>query len=89
MSGFKVIDYIAKKKAGMSILCNTIAKEFKIEAKHNAKRIDKTSNAWKGASHPVKKVNHPGTKGFKTIESTLESNKAMVKSAIIKYWSDD
>lgn len=136
MSGFKAIDYILRKKAGMSILCNTIAKGLETKAKHSAKWTDRTSNArqglnsgcenrgtnysiylahgvdygeiledgskphvitpkngkalyWKGAVHPVKKVNHPGTKGFKTIENTLEGNKGMVKTAIIKYWSDD
>lgn len=43
---------------------------------------------WKGAAHPVKKVNHPGTKGFKTIENTLEGSREMVKTAVINYWSD-
>ncbi|EPS50143.1 hypothetical protein CFSAN002368_14763 [Clostridium botulinum A1 str. CFSAN002368] len=43
---------------------------------------------WKGAAHPVKKVNHPGTKGFKTIENTLEGSREMIKTAVIKYWSD-
>ncbi|ENK0558006.1 hypothetical protein AB2T19_002815 [Clostridium botulinum] len=44
---------------------------------------------WKGAAHPVKKVNHPGTKGFKTIENTLEGNREVIKSAVLRYWSDD
>lgn len=44
---------------------------------------------WKGAAHPVKKVNHPGTKGFKTIENTLEGSEEVIKSAVLKYWSDD
>lgn len=44
---------------------------------------------WKGAAHPVKKVNHPGTKGFKTIENTLEGSREVIKSAVLKYWSDD
>lgn len=133
---FEVINYINRKKAGMGILCNVIAKGLESKAKHDAKWTDRTSNArqglnggsedsgdtysiyiahgvdygeiledgskphvitpkngkalyWKGVAHPVKKVNHPGTKGFKTIENTLEGNKGMVKSAVIKYWSDD
>lgn len=44
---------------------------------------------WKGAAHPVKKVNHPGTKGFKTIENTLEGSREMIKTVVVKYWSDD
>lgn len=43
---------------------------------------------WKGAAHPVKRVNHPGTKGFRTFSKVLERNRAMVKAAVIKYWSD-
>lgn len=44
---------------------------------------------WKGAAHPVKEVHHPGTKGFKTIETTLEGNKERIKNTVIDYWSDD
>lgn len=44
---------------------------------------------WKGAAHPIKKVNHPGTKGFKTIENTLEGSREIIKTAVINYWSDD
>lgn len=44
---------------------------------------------WKGVAHPVREVHHPGTKGFKTIETTLEGNKERIKNIIIDYWSDD
>ena len=133
---FKAIDYINKKKAGMGILCNVIAKNLESKAKDEAKWTDRTSNArqglngssegggnnysiylshgveygeiledgskphvikpkngkalyWKGAAHPVKEVHHPGTKGFKTIETTLENNKERIKNTVIDYWSDD
>ncbi|KEH90616.1 hypothetical protein [Clostridium botulinum] len=132
---FKAIEFINRKKAGMSILCNVLARDLEGKAKDNANWKDRTSNArqglkggcegggnnysiylahgvdygeileegskphvitpkngkalyWKGAAHPVKKVNHPGTKGFKTIENTLESSKTMVKAALLEYWSD-
>lgn len=132
---FEVFNFIEKKKAGMSIVCNVIAKGLESKAKGSAKWTDRTSNArqglnssseghgnnysiflghgvsygailedgskphiitpkngkylyWKGAAHPVKVVHHPGTEGFKTIENTLEGNKDMVMSAIVKYWSD-
>ncbi|MCW6075474.1 hypothetical protein LAV44_09055 [Clostridium sporogenes] len=133
---FEAIVYIAKKKAGMSALCNRMAKGLENQAKHNAQWTDRTSHArqglkggcegggnnysiylahgveygeileegskphvitpkngkalyWKGAAHPVKKVNHPGTKGFKTIENTLEGSREIIKTAVINYWSDD
>ena len=41
---------------------------------------------WKGASHPVKRVNHPGTKGFHTLENTLQENKGTVINAVKDYW---
>lgn len=45
---------------------------------------------WKGANHIVKtkKVNHPGTKGFHTIEDTFNSNRNEIFQMIEKYWSD-
>lgn len=133
--GFEVINFIDRKKAGMSLLCNLIAKDFEAQAKSTAKWTDRTSNArqglnggcesgdgeytiyiahgvdygeiledgskphditakngkylyWKGAKHPVKKVNHPGIKGFKTIENVLEYNKAKTLERISGYWSD-
>ncbi|KGO14281.1 hypothetical protein NZ45_07935 [Clostridium botulinum] len=133
--GFKAIEYIAKKNAGMSACCYLIAKELEKQAKDKAYWKKHTNHAvqgikggtdggngnyniylahgvdygeileegskphvitpkngkylyWKGAAHPVKRVNHPGTKGFKTFEKVLEGNRAMVKAAVIKYWSD-
>lgn len=133
--GFDVIDYIAKKKAGMTIVCQLIAKDYESQAKRNAKFKDRTGNArqgikgeyegglnqhniylahsvsygeiledgskphvitpkngkflyWKGAAHPVKKVNHSGTKGFKTLKSVLNDNKAKTIERIVRYWSD-
>lgn len=133
--GFQVFDFIDKKKAGMIVLCNLIAKDFENQAKTNAKWTDRSSHAkqgissgvigingnynihlshgvsygaileegskphiittknsnglyWKDAAHPVKKVNHPGTKGFKTFETVLENNKARTVERIVEYWSD-
>lgn len=133
--GFEVIDFIDRKKAGMSLLCELIAKNFEKQAKDNAKWTDRTSHArqglnggcegggseytiyvahgvdygqileegskpheitpkngrylyWKGATHPVKKVNHPGTKGFKTIETVLEENRVKTLERIAEYWGD-
>lgn len=49
---------------------------------------DKKALYWKGATHPVKKVNHPGTKGFHTIEDTLNEGKEKTIERITEYWSD-
>ena len=133
--GFKVNDWVDRKKAGMSLVCNLIAKDFEQQAKSYASWKDRTSNArtginggaegsngdytiyvahsvsygeileegskpheitaknggylyWKGASHPVKKVFHPGTKGTHTIQSVLEDNKEKTIERIKEYWSD-
>lgn len=133
--GFEVFNFIDKKKAGMMLLCNLIAKDFENQAKNSAKWTDRTSHArqglhgdsegggnnysiylshgvdygaileegskpheitakngkalyWKGATHPVKAVHHPGTKGFKTIETVLEDNKSKTLQRIGDYWSD-
>lgn len=56
---------------------------------HVIKPKNKKYLYWKGAAHPVKEVNHPGTKGFKTIENTLKENKKMIVNTVIEYWSDD
>jgi hypothetical protein len=56
---------------------------------HVIKPKNKKALYWKGAAHPVKEVHHPGTKGFKTIETTLERNKERIKNTVIDYWSDD
>ena len=121
------------KMAGMSSLCNTIAKDLEGKAKTSAKWTDRTSHArqtltgdstgsgsnyninlnygvdygeileegspahvitpknskalyWKGADHPVKRVNHPGTQGFHTLENTLQENKGTVVNAVKDYW---
>ncbi|MZK53674.1 hypothetical protein [Clostridium beijerinckii] len=132
---FEVIDFINRKKAGMSLLCNLIAKDFEQQAQSNAKWTDRTANArqglnggsegsngdytiyvahgvdygeileegskpheirpknakglyWKGAAHPMKVVHHPGTKGFHTIEDTLNENKDKTIERIREYWED-
>lgn len=55
---------------------------------HVIRPKDKKALYWKGATHPVKQVNHPGTEGFNTIENTLLNNKERIKNTFIDYWSD-
>ena len=43
---------------------------------------------WKGAEHPVRSVNHPGTKGFKTLHNTVTSNLPQIGQTILEYWEE-
>lgn len=43
---------------------------------------------WSGAAHPVKKVNHPGTKGGKDFEKAKDYIANEVTEAINEWWSD-
>lgn len=43
---------------------------------------------WKGAAHPVKKVNHPGTTGGKDFEKAKDIIADHVVDAIEDWWSD-
>ena len=132
---FNIIEFIDRKKAGMSLLCNIISKNLEGKAKENAKWTDRTAHArqgiagessgingqhnislsygvdygeileegqkphditpkngkalyWKGAAHPVKRVHHPGTEGFHTLENTLKDSKEEVISLVKEYWED-
>jgi hypothetical protein len=55
---------------------------------HIIRAKNKKALYWRGAKHPVKQVNHPGTKGKPIIEPTINSNKEKIKQAVIDYWSD-
>ncbi|MCT4593178.1 MAG: hypothetical protein N4A57_02740 [Anaeromicrobium sp.] len=45
---FEVLNHIARKKAGMHVLCNLISRDLEGQAKHNANWKDRTSNARQG-----------------------------------------
>lgn len=55
---------------------------------HVIRPKNKKALYWKGAAHPVKQVNHPGTKGFNTIENAMLNNKKRITNTLIDYWSD-
>ncbi|HBG7268933.1 TPA: hypothetical protein KRD69_003792, partial [Clostridioides difficile] len=42
---------------------------------------------WNGASHPVMKVQHPGTKGTHSLESTISRNMPKIGKLIEGHWS--
>lgn len=41
---------------------------------------------WPGAKHPVKKVNHPGTKPYPAIKPTVENNILTIRETVRNYW---
>lgn len=43
---------------------------------------------WNGASHPVKSVQHPGTKAMPIIKPTIDKNIGKIGNIIFRYWSD-
>ncbi|MGL5714184.1 MAG: hypothetical protein ACRCX2_14285 [Paraclostridium sp.] len=55
---------------------------------HVIRPKNKKALYWRGANHPVKVVNHPGTKGKPIIGPTLENNIGNIKNTVIDYWSD-
>lgn len=41
---------------------------------------------WRGAAHPVKQVNHPGTTGKPIIKPTVDKNFDRIKNSVETYW---
>jgi len=56
---------------------------------HIIKPKRKKALYWKGAKHPVKSVNHPGTKAYPILEETLRENKDELIKAIEKHWANE
>jgi hypothetical protein len=55
---------------------------------HIIKPKNKKALYWRGAAHPVKQVNHPGTKGNPIIGPTIENNIDRIRTTVIEYWGD-
>lgn len=56
---------------------------------HIIRPKNKKALYWKGAKHPVKAVNHPGTKAYPILEDTLRKNKRELERAINKHWANE
>lgn len=56
---------------------------------HVIRPKNKKALFWSGAAHPVKKVNHPGTKAYPIIEDTLRKNKDRLAGDIMDWWSNE
>lgn len=56
---------------------------------HVIRPKNKKALYWKGAAHPVKKVNHPGTKAYPILEDTIRSNKNRLIKDIASWWANE
>jgi len=54
---------------------------------HEIRPKRKKALSWPGASHPVKKVNHPGSKAYPIIGPTVDRNYPEIKDALKEIWS--
>ncbi|MEK3673542.1 hypothetical protein [Paenibacillus sp. FSL R10-2771] len=53
---------------------------------HVIRPKNKKALYWRGAAHPVKKVNHPGTKSRPIVLPTAKKYKGKIKQALAKWW---
>ena len=58
-------------------------------APHIIRPKNKKALYWSGAAHPVKMVNHPGTKPRPLLEDTLRKNKDKLIRAIGRHWANE
>ncbi|BFH63909.1 MULTISPECIES: hypothetical protein [Paenibacillus] len=54
---------------------------------HIIRAKNKKALYWKGASHPVKAVRHPGTKPRAIVQPTAKKYKVKVRDTLVKWWS--
>lgn len=58
-------------------------------APHIIRPKNKKALHWHGAAHPVKQVNHPGTKPYPILEDTLRANRARLVKTVGDYWANE
>ena len=56
---------------------------------HTIEPVNAKALFWYGADHPVRCVNHPGSKAFPIIGPTMEENQEKVAETVQKYWGDE
>lgn len=54
---------------------------------HVIRAKNKKALYWKGASHPVKALKHPGTKPRAIVQPTAKKYKVKVRDTLVKWWS--
>jgi len=55
---------------------------------HEIRPKAKKALYWRGAKHPVKKVQHPGTKSYAIVAPTVDVHLSRIRKTVIDYWSD-
>lgn len=53
---------------------------------HVIRAKNKKALFWPGAAHPVRQVNHPGTRPYPIIKPTIDRNYPQIKRTILDYW---
>lgn len=56
---------------------------------HVIRPKNKKALYWSGAAHPVRMVNHPGTRAHPVLENTLKSNKNRLMKNVSDWWSNE
>lgn len=57
-------------------------------APHEIRPKRKKALYWKGASHPVKRVMHPGSKSYAILKPTAEMHLPRIRKTVTDYWGD-
>jgi len=55
---------------------------------HVIRAKNKKALYWRGAKHPVKQVNHPGTKPYPTVKPVAQRYKIKIKDTLVKWWAE-
>lgn len=55
---------------------------------HEIRPRNKKALYWPGASHPVKRVKHPGSRPYAIIIPTIDYHINRIRESIVEYWSD-
>lgn len=55
---------------------------------HEIRPKTKKALFWPGASHPVKRVKHPGTKAYAVVGPTVDVHLSRIRRTVIDYWRD-
>lgn len=53
---------------------------------HIIRPKNKKALYWHGAKHPVKSVQHPGTRPYPIVRPTAEKYKIKLRDAVLKWW---
>lgn len=55
---------------------------------HLIKPAEKKALYWPGAPHPVKQVNHPGTRAYAIVGPTMDAHAPRIRESVQDLWGD-